>query len=113
MIDGAVLAGYLAVGASRASGRVFDATANGLFDRLARAVAQRVGRRAVEAVEDAPGDLARQRLLGIEIDAVARQDPYLAAELTQLQRELDRRVGRRFIEAVQAIAHRAAEHRCR
>lgn len=102
MIDGGVLAGYLAVAASRATGRVFDRPVDALFDRLALHVAQRLGWQAVQSVRATPGDARQQRQVGQGIDAVARVDAGFAAELARLQDRLDREVGRQMINVVNA-----------
>lgn len=104
MIDGAVLAGYLAVAATRSTERTFAKGVDTLFDGLARRVEERLGARAVVRLQSELGDAALRARLGREIDAVARTDPQLARELAGLQHELDRRVGRRFIEALRAPA---------
>ena len=102
MIDGGVLAGYLAVAATRAVGRVFDKTVDGLFDRLAQNVAQRLGWQAVESINANPGNVQQQRRVGQGIDAVARVDSQFAAELSRLQDRLDQMVGRQPINVVNA-----------
>lgn len=102
MIDGGVLAGYLAVGATRAAGRVFDKAVDSLFDRLAQHVAQRLGWQAVESIGANPRDVRRQRQVGRGIDAVARVDSQFAAELARLQDRLDELVGRQMINVVHA-----------
>jgi hypothetical protein len=102
MIDGAVLAGYLAVAATRAAGRVFDKTVDALFDRLAQHVAQRLGWQAVGSINDNPGDVKLQRRVGQGIDAVARVDSQFAAELARTQDRLDQLVGRQLINVVNA-----------
>lgn len=100
MIDGQVLAGYLAVGATRVAGRVFDRSVDETFDQLAQHVAQRLGWQEVESINSNPGDPRVQRQLGQSIDAVARVDSQFAAELARLQARLDREVGRQRITAV-------------
>ena len=102
MIDGGVLAGYLAVAATRVAGRVFDKTVDGLFDRLAQHVAQRLGWHAIDSINANPGDVQQQRQVGQSIDAVARVDSQFAAELSRLQDRLDRQVGRQLINVVNA-----------
>jgi hypothetical protein len=102
MIDGAVLAGYLAVAATRASGRTFEKGVDTLFDGLARRVEERLGCRAIARLQTEPGDATLRTRLGADIDAVARTDPQLARELAGLQHELDRKVGRRLIEVLAA-----------
>jgi len=102
MIDGGVLAGYLAVAATRATGRVFDKAVDGLFDRLAQRVAQRLGGQAVAAISANPGDRQQQRQVGQGIETVAKVDSQFAAELAQLQDRLDRLVGRQLINTVHA-----------
>lgn len=110
MIDGGVLAGYLAVAATRAAGRVFDKTVDALFDRLAQRVGQRLGGQAVAAINANPGDRQRQRQVGQGIEAVARVDPQYAAELAHLQRRLDELVGRQLINVVHAQTSVQAFH---
>jgi len=100
MIDGVVLAGYLAVAATRTTGRVFDEDVDALLDRLSKRVEERLGGRAVADVELHPGDTDRRLRLGRGIDAVARTDPQLAREFVSLQDELDRKVGRQLIDAL-------------
>jgi len=104
MIDGGVLAGYLAVAATRAAGRVFDQTVDRLFDRLAQGVARRLGWQAVDSINANPGDAGLQQRVGRGIDAVARADSQFAAELARLQDRLDREVGRQLINIVHAQA---------
>jgi hypothetical protein len=103
MIDGGVLAGYLAVAATRAAGRVFDKAVDGLFDRLSQRVAQRLGWQAVASINAQPGNVAQHKQVGQGIEAVARLDSQFAAELAELQRKLDQRVGRQVINNV--VAH--------
>jgi hypothetical protein len=100
MIDGRVLAGYLAVAATRVAGRVFDPSVDEMFDRLAQHVAQRLGWQAVESINASPGDPRAQRRLGQSIDAVAQVDSQFAGDLARLQDRLDREVGRQRITAV-------------
>jgi hypothetical protein len=102
MIDGGVLAGYLAVAATRGAGRVFDKAVDGLFDRLAQRVAQRLGGQAVAAINARPGDREQQRRVGQGIEAIAGVDGQFAAELADLQRRLDSAVGRQLINTVYA-----------
>jgi hypothetical protein len=102
MIDGGVLAGYLAVAATRAAGQVFDKTVDGLFDRLAQRVTERLGGQALAGINANPGSTYQQRQVGQSIDAAARVDPRFAAELAQIQRRLDQLVGRQMISIVNA-----------
>lgn len=102
MIDGGVLAGYLAVAATRQAGRVFDKAVDALFDRLAQRVAQRLGGQAVAAINARPGDREQQQRVGQGIEAVAGVDRQFAAELADLQRRLDNAVGRQLINTVYA-----------
>jgi hypothetical protein len=102
MIDGGVLAGYLAVAATRVTGRVFDQTVDRLFDRLAEHVAQRLGWQTVESISSDPGSPQQQARVGQRIDAAARGDAQFAAELVRLQDRLDQLVGRQTITTVNA-----------
>lgn len=111
MIDGAVLAGYLAVAGTRDAGRVFDGSVDTLFDRLALRVEERLGGRAIAEVQAEPADTVRQVRLGHGIDAVVRADPLLARELDSLQYQLDHKVGRQFINAVRAQPCRVSSER--
>ncbi|MGH3449926.1 MAG: hypothetical protein ACRDQW_04205 [Haloechinothrix sp.] len=102
MIDGGVIAGYLAVAAARSAGRFVDRKIDGVLDRLSERVATRLGVRPVTDIARDPRNMQVQHQVGRAIEATAATDAKFAREIARLQADLDRQHGRALINDVRA-----------
>lgn len=102
MIDGGVIAAYLAAAVARGGERLLGRVVDGALDRLAGSVARRLGPRPADDLAKNPYDSATLGEVSRAIDAVARRDAAFARELAALRRHLDRHEGRRLINQVRA-----------
>jgi hypothetical protein len=102
VIDGGLIAGFLAAAAARGGARLLDRTVDAALDRLAAVVASKLGPRP-------SADLARDPRNPNTLDAVSRavqgeasRDPRFEHELARLQQQLDRPDVRYLVNQVQA-----------
>jgi hypothetical protein len=102
VIDGGVIAAYLAAAVARGGRRLLDRVADGALDRLADSVARRLGPRPAADLARNPYDSATLAEVSRAIDAVARHDARFARELAALRRRLDSHGGRLLINQVRA-----------
>jgi len=100
MIDGGVIADYLAVAAARGGQRLVDKTVNGALDRLTAAVANRLGWRPDEYLAPAPADMSARRQVAGAVAEAAQRDPQFAQKLDAIQAQLDRVGARDLINQV-------------
>jgi hypothetical protein len=101
-VDGGLLVGYLTAYIMRGTRKVADRAFEALLERLATTVEERLGRRPIEALEQAPGDEWTEAQVGSALEQVTRRDPEFAAKLEQLLSDLDQRGGRTIINQVHA-----------
>ncbi len=97
MIDGGILAGYLAAAPAVAGRRVVGRAADLLFEKLRAAASATAGPAIAAQVEENPTDGAAQARVGRALEDAARQNPLVARELEALLADLDREVGRSVI----------------
>jgi hypothetical protein len=102
MIDGGVVAAYLAVAVARGGRRLLDRTVDGALDRLTDSVARRLGPRPAADLAKNPYDGATLAEVTRAVDAVARHDSRFARELAGLRRQLDKHGGWRLVNQVRA-----------
>jgi hypothetical protein len=102
VIDGGVIAAYLAAAVARGGGRLLDGAVDGTLDRLADSVARRLGPRPAADLARNPYDSATLAEVSRTIDAVARRDAGFARELAALRRQLDSHGGRLLVNQVRA-----------
>lgn len=102
MIDGGVIAAYLAVAVARGGRRSLDRTVDGALDRLTDGVARRLGPRPAAELAKNPYDGATLAEVTRAIDAVARHDSRFGRELARLRRQLDKHGGWRLVNQVRA-----------
>ncbi|MHA6622768.1 hypothetical protein [Pseudonocardia sp. DLS-67] len=102
MIDGGVIAAYLAVAVGRGGRRSLDRVVDGALDRLTDGVARRLGPRPAAELAKDPYDGATLAEVTRAIDAVARHDSRFGRELGRLRRQLDKHGGWRLVNQVRA-----------
>jgi hypothetical protein len=102
VIDGGVIAAYLAAAAARGGRRLLDKAVDGALDRLTDSVARRLGPRPAADLARNPYDGATLAEVSQAIDAVARRDTGFARELAALRRQLDSLGGVHLVNQVQA-----------
>lgn len=102
MIDGGVIAAYLAAAAARGGRRLVDRAIDGALDRLTDSVARRLGPRPGADLARDPYDSATLAEVSRAIDGVARRDVGFARELTALRHQLDSLGGVHLVNQVQA-----------
>ncbi|GAA5133041.1 hypothetical protein [Pseudonocardia adelaidensis] len=110
MIDGGVIAAYLAAAVARGGRRVPDRVVDGTLDRLTDRVARRLGPRPAAELAKNPYDGATLAEASRAIGAVARHDVRFARELAGLRRKLDKHGGLRLADQVRARAAVRAFH---
>lgn len=102
MIEGGVIAAYLAAAVARGGRRLLDRAVDGGLDRLADSVARRLGPRPAADLARDPYDSATLAEVSRAVDAVARRDTAFARELVALRRQLDSLGGVHLVNQVQA-----------
>lgn len=102
MIDGGVIAAYLAAAVARGDRRVPDRIIDGTLDRLAASVARRLGPRPATELAKNPYNGATLAETSRAIEAVAHHDARFARELAGLRRKLDKHGGLRLADQVRA-----------
>lgn len=102
MIDGGVIAAYLAAAVARGGERLVSKAVDAGLDRLSAAVARRMGRGPDTDLARDPRSPAVQAHVGRAIESAAQRDPAFAQELAALLQQLDRVGGRRLINNVRA-----------
>jgi hypothetical protein len=100
MVDGGVIAAYLAAGVARGGRRLLDRVVDGTLDRLTDSVARRLGPRPAADLAKNPYDGTTLAEVTRAIDAVARYDARFARELAGLRRQLDKHGGWRLVNQV-------------
>src|SRR4051812_30415412 len=102
MIDGGMIAGYLAAAAARGGSRLLDKTVDGALDRLAAAVGRRLGPGPSADLARDPRDPHTQDRVSRAVQGAANRDERFAQELARLQQQLDRAGARFLVNQVQA-----------
>jgi hypothetical protein len=102
MIDGGVIAAYLAAAVARGGERLVSKAVDAGLDRLSAAVVRRMGRGPDTDLARDPRSPAAQAHVGRAIESAAQRDPAFAQELAALLQQLDRSGGRRLINNVRA-----------
>ena len=103
MIDGGIIAGYLAAAVARGGKRLLDTAVNSALDRLAGVVSSRLGTKVVANLEERPSDPQAQQDVSAAIQAAADRDAGFARELATLQRQLDEAGARPLINEVRSV----------
>ena len=102
MIDGGVVAAYLAAAVARGGERLLGRVVDGALDRLADSVARRLGPRPAEDLTKNPYDAAALDRVSRAIDAAAQRDAGFAHELAAIREQLDRGGGGLLVNQVRA-----------
>jgi hypothetical protein len=102
VIDGGVIAAYLAAAVARGGGRMLDRAVDGALDRLTDSVARRLGPRPAADLARSPNDSATLAEVSRAINTVARRDAGFVRELTALRQKLDSHGGRQLVNQVRA-----------
>ncbi len=102
MIDGGVIAAYLATAVARGGERLLGKAVDAGLDRLSAAVARRMGRGPDADIARDPRSPAVQARVGRAIEAAAQGDPAFARDLAALVGQLDSSGARRLINNVHA-----------
>lgn len=102
MIDGGLIAGYLAAAVARGGARLLDRTVDGALDRLSASVASRLGPRPNADLARDPSDPHIHDRVGRAVEDAARRDQRFAHDLAELQRQLDRAGARYLVNQVRA-----------
>jgi hypothetical protein len=102
VIDGGVIAAYLAVAVARGGRRLLDRVVDGALDRLADSMARKLGPRPAADLAKNPYDSATLAEVTRAVDVVARHDARFARELAGLRRQLDGHGGWRLVNQVRA-----------
>src|SRR5690242_922525 len=102
VIDGGLIAGYLAAAVARGGGRLLDKTVDGALDRLAAAVSSKLGPKPSADLARDPRDPATQNRVGRAVQDAASRDERFAHELARLQQQLDHAGARFLVNQVQA-----------
>lgn len=103
MIDGGIIAGYLAAAAARGGKRLLDGTVDAALDRLTGAVAGKLGYRPGAMLEPDPGDPGAQQQVAAYVADAARRDERFAHKLAEIQDQLDRAGARPLLNQVQGV----------
>ena len=102
VIDGGLIAGYLAAAVARGGARLLDKTVDGALDRLSAAVATRLGPRPSADLARDPSDPHTQDRVGRAVQGAASRDERFAHDLARLQQQLDRAGARYLVNQVRA-----------
>ncbi|TWF77495.1 hypothetical protein FHX44_113405 [Pseudonocardia hierapolitana] len=102
MIDGGVIAAYLAVAVTRGEQRLLGRVVDTALDRLFDSVARRLGPRRAADLARNPYDSAILAEVAGAIDAAARRDAGFARELAALLAQLESHGGRHLVDQIRA-----------
>lgn len=102
MIDGGVVAAYLAAAVARGGERLLGATIDSALDRLSASVARRLGQRPNGELTRAPTDAGALERVGRALEAAAHRDERFARELAVVQDQLDRAGASYLVNEVRA-----------
>lgn len=93
VIDGMVIAGYLAGALGAAGSRWVDGQLDGLLSSLTETVRRKLGRAPLDDLAENPDSVAAHRRVAASIERAAATDAQFARELAELQNQLGRREG--------------------
>jgi hypothetical protein len=102
VIDGGVVAGYLAVLLGGAAKRFVDGRIDGGLTALYDRVVRRLGGAVVRDLRQNPDDVDAQHRVARAVENIAAVDRRFAGELAAIVDRLDRAGGRQFVNQVQA-----------
>lgn len=97
MIDGGLIAGYLAAAAARGGRKLLDKTVDAALDRLAGAVARKIGPAPEADLARDPTDPTVRRNVARAVERASADDPSFARYVAALQHELDRSGGPSYL----------------
>lgn len=98
MIDGGLIAGYLAVAVARGADRFVSNKIDSFLNALATRVASKMGHRPAADLRADPTDVQVQDRIAHAIEKRSRNDARFARDLAALQERLDREGGRQLVQ---------------
>lgn len=98
MIDGGVIAGYLALAAARGVDRFVNGRIDSILAALANRVARKMGLGPAADLRPDPTDTQVQKKIARAVVSRSQSDPQFARDLRALQDQLDREGGRPLLQ---------------